>query len=122
ANCEGFTATNANHLVTNARILATVPSLLVNCYVAFPSDLPVSESIVPKFFWQRLIEMTFPTPSLRRSARFLRGDGYWTANKIPQRFFLLMLASGRLSRLMLVSLPLWLWIVGLCQTENPLQF
>src|SRR5262249_10527731 len=70
ADLECFATANANHFVSDARILTAVPDLLVNRSVAFASELPESESIASKLFWQRLVEVAFVTPSLSRSTRF----------------------------------------------------
>src|SRR6516225_2142904 len=59
-----FAAANANHLVRDARILAAVPSFLVNCSLPLAGNLLVSESVVPKSNWQRPIQTAFLTPSL----------------------------------------------------------
>src|SRR5260370_2774800 len=66
---------DANDLVTNARIGATTPALLVDRCVAFTGNLPVIESVVPEPRRQCFTGMTFLTPSLSHSARFLEGDG-----------------------------------------------
>src|SRR5262249_41510160 len=85
ADLKSLATTNPNYLVTKARI-APVPSLLINCSVPFPGNLSVSESIVPKFLWQRLVGMAFLTPTLSPSARFSTrchselGDRHCTAS------------------------------------------
>jgi hypothetical protein len=61
--------------------------VLVNGSVSFASDLPESESIATKLFWQGLVEMAFLAPTLSRSARFAAAGGIIVAEKRQSRFY-----------------------------------
>jgi hypothetical protein len=71
ADLESFALPDANYFVGDAGIATSGPSLLVNCSAPFEGDLPMLESMMPKFFRQCLVKTAFLTPSLSRSASFL---------------------------------------------------
>src|SRR5262249_47864293 len=48
---ESVASPDANYFVTNARLRAASPTLLVYCYVAFACNLPVTEAVMPKLCW-----------------------------------------------------------------------
>src|SRR5947207_3244937 len=61
---KSLTSADANYLVTNGWVRATIPDLFVNRRVGFASNLPVIESVMAKPCWQRLIGTAFFTTSL----------------------------------------------------------
>src|SRR5438876_1080702 len=51
ADLETLTASNADDLETNARVIRTTPRLLVYCCVSFTGNLSVIGSAMPKLDW-----------------------------------------------------------------------
>src|SRR5437762_2776163 len=61
ADLKSVSTADTNYFVTNARIRATAPYLLVNGSISFAGDPPVCEAVSPKLRWQRLVGTAFLT-------------------------------------------------------------
>src|SRR5262249_27246996 len=86
ADLKPVAPSNPNYLVTNARLRAASPTLLVYCRIPFAGNLPVVEAVMPKSSSQRPVETAFLGPTLSRSARFPTRWWYQTADKRPTAF------------------------------------
>src|SRR5215471_359178 len=70
ADLKSVAPSNPNYLVTNARLHAASPTLLVYCRIPFAGNLPVVEAVTPKSSSHRPVETAFLSPTLSFSARF----------------------------------------------------